>query len=719
MSNSNLSTGVLGVILFILRHRLTAAFSEFMALLNFLSPNLMTSFKHLSDQIPALSAEFYCDNCQNYMGKNTDDARCSCDTIFNKKSSHERGRFFLSVSLKDLLKNVLKNHGTELLPKMVNHENDIKDVMDGAMYQNLLRQGKLAADDLTLMWNCDEVPIYEPTRWSIWPLQFTINELPYTQRMENVIVAGLRFGPEKPTMNTFLKPFIDECRYLAKNPFQWTDANGAVHSSKVFSLVCSSDAVARPLLRNCKQFNGEHGCDWCLHPGRVVEKHKGCMRSFPYDENNQAARSNEMFRDDAKEAENTGSPKHGVKGLSLLSVLPLFDIVFGFVPDYLHSVLMGVSKQLMSLWLNPVNSTKPWYVGNETSQMDSRLLCLKPPIEMTRSPRSLKCRENWKAWEWRAFLLFYAISVLPGILIPTYLEHYFVLSFSIHILLQESVSRHDLQLAHASLVHFVKAMTELYGEENVSFNCHQLIHLAESVQNWGPLWATSTFCFERNNGNLRTLLNGLKNNPLQIYQRLLAWQCLPRHLSSSVFNRQSDFSELLAKLRPINDDAGSAKPLGKSCNVDLTVSTKFAIQKLLSRPVLEKNVEAYDSFSKGHTVYHSTQCKGQTDCIIKLKNGCCGEIQLILLYKENCSCTSNCLCKAVPIIVVHLYHIKPDTLFHKIHPAHPSKAIFEKAIFEKVEKTDQPKAFFLEDIMCKCMYVDGWLVPLPNTYERY
>lgn len=709
MSNSNLSTDLLAVILFILRHQLFAASGDLMALLNFLSPNLVLASKYLCDKIPALSTVFYCQNCKNYMGKNPNTHCSHCGTIFNKISSTESGHFFLSASLKDLLKDILKSHGTELLRKTVNHGNDIKDVMDGKMYQNLLKQGTLAADDLTLLWNCDEVPIHKSAMYSIWPLQFTVNELPYSQRKENVIVAGLWFGSEKPKMNTFLKPFIDECHDLAQNPFQWRDSNGTVHSSKVFSLVCSSDAVARPLLRNCKQFNGEYGCDWCLHPGMMVEKGGGYMRSYPYDENKQVARTNEMFKDNATQAEGSEPPKYGVKGLSLLSILPLFDIVLGFVPEYMHSVLLGVSKQLMSLWLDPVNSNKPWYVGQQISQMDSSLLCLKPPLEIT-SPRSLTCRNFWKASEWRAFLLFYAINVLPGILHPKYLEHYFYLSFSIHILLQESISQHDIQLARESLVRFVEDMKELYGEENVSFNCHQLIHLTESVLNWGPLWATSVFGFERNNGHLRALLND--SNPLHIYQRFLMWQYLPRHLGSLVFNQESDFGELLAQLTTVKDGSGSDKPLGKSHHLDLTGSTKLAIEELLNRPVLVRSVEAYDSFSYGHTVYHSGSDK--TDCVVKLENGCCGEIQLILLFKENCVCTSNCLCQAIPIIVVHQYDIKHGTLFSKVHPNNTSKTIFER-----VEKTYLPKAFFLKDIRCKCMYVDGWLVPLPNTYERY
>ncbi|XP_029912603.1 uncharacterized protein LOC115362701 [Myripristis murdjan] len=272
--------GLLAVMLFALRHHLTgAALSDLLGLINLLIPNLVPASKYLFKKFfgdPTLSSvyHYYCEACQNYIGKNPDDQLCShCGTPFNTKTNAKKGNFFLSIPLKDLLKDTLENHGTDLTPKTVRHAHDnITDLMDGKMYQKMLKHGKLAEDDLTLLWNCDGVPVFNSSNYSIWPLQFTINELPCIQRKENVMVSGLWFGPEKPRMDTFLKPFVDECCDLAQNPFEWKDRQGTTHFSKVFSLVCSSDAVARPVLRNCKQFNGEYGCDWCLHPGVVMPK---------------------------------------------------------------------------------------------------------------------------------------------------------------------------------------------------------------------------------------------------------------------------------------------------------------------------------------------------------------------------------------------------------------------------------------------------------------
>ena len=35
-------------------------------------------------------------------------------------------------------------------------------------------------------------------------------------------------------------------------------------------MVLSADSPARAIVRNCKQFNGQHGCDWCECPGETM-----------------------------------------------------------------------------------------------------------------------------------------------------------------------------------------------------------------------------------------------------------------------------------------------------------------------------------------------------------------------------------------------------------------------------------------------------------------
>ena len=57
---------------------------------------------------------------------------------------------------------------------------------------------------------------------------------------------------------------------------------------KVHTLLAPVDSVARPAIQNIKQFNGKHGCSYCIISGESVpygkgytqvycgDKHEGC-----------------------------------------------------------------------------------------------------------------------------------------------------------------------------------------------------------------------------------------------------------------------------------------------------------------------------------------------------------------------------------------------------------------------------------------------------------
>ena len=105
----------------------------------------------------------------------------------------------------------------------------------------------------------------------------------------------------------------------------------------------------------------------------------------------------------------------GVKGANVLSLLPNFDIVRSFVPDYMHCVLLGVVHQFINIWTDSSNHSKPYYIRN-TATIDKLLKAIRIPDEIHRLPRTLADRKFWKASEYRNFLLIYSPVVLMGVL---------------------------------------------------------------------------------------------------------------------------------------------------------------------------------------------------------------------------------------------------------------------------------------------------------------
>jgi len=57
------------------------------------------------------------------------------------------------------------------------------------------------------------------------PLQVSINELNYRLRKENILLAGIWAATEKPVLNMFLKPFIDELIDLHTNGLECLPPN--------------------------------------------------------------------------------------------------------------------------------------------------------------------------------------------------------------------------------------------------------------------------------------------------------------------------------------------------------------------------------------------------------------------------------------------------------------------------------------------------------------
>lgn len=81
----------------------------------------------------------------------------------------------------------------------------------------------------------------------------------------------------------------------------------------------------------------------------------------------------------------------------MFSYLPNFNIIKGVPVDYMHGVLLGVTKALLNWWFNSKHSQEEWYCGDKLSDIDRMLTKIKPPNEISRMPRSIEHhRQYWK-----------------------------------------------------------------------------------------------------------------------------------------------------------------------------------------------------------------------------------------------------------------------------------------------------------------------------------
>ena len=135
-------------------------------------------------------------------------------------------------------------------------------------------------------------------------------------------------------------------------------------------LSATKDAPAKCLFQNVVQFNGFSGCPYCESPGATVQtSEKGHTHAYPFDrvnvENGHGPlKTRETVSEYAREAENLKSrgkqqTVKGVRAYSWFTFVPGFDIVQGIAIDYMHAVLIGVVKMLMTLWFDKAYIKEP------------------------------------------------------------------------------------------------------------------------------------------------------------------------------------------------------------------------------------------------------------------------------------------------------------------------------------------------------------------------
>lgn len=152
----------------------------------------------------------------------------------------------------------------------------------------------------------------------------------------------------------------------------------------------------------------------------------------------------------------TGTRVNGFKSISPLISIPKFDIINGCVIDYMHSVCLGVCRQLLEFWFDSENHSERFYIGRRITDVDKRLTNIKPPSFISRTPSSLVHRKLWHANELRCWLLYYGVPCLSGILPRNYFKHFCLLSSSIYILLKSTITNDELAEASNILINYVE-----------------------------------------------------------------------------------------------------------------------------------------------------------------------------------------------------------------------------------------------------------------------
>lgn len=467
-----------------------------------------------------------CSHCQNYSVTAISGRRIECGSC-SEAISTSFSEFFVYIPLEQQLKKVIFENFEEIdtYPSRQD-ETSISDVHDCLQYKKVSKKYS-ESKVISLVVCADGVKLFNSSRKSLWAIHLYLNCLKPVRRYipDSIIVVALYVGEHKPNMQDFLFPLMIELNRIK-------DSGGIVIQKDGKSLCCmpiithcSCDLPAKAEVQGMVGHAGYYACGFCLHPGIAVKKSKQSKSYVRYvnRKRSERPRTHESMVQIYDKLTASSKSIDGVKSISCMIGSEDFDLVNGFAIDYMHCVLLGITSKVLDLWLNSCNHKQSYYMNPKKQEaLNERIIKIKPTSEISRKPRPIFERADYKANELRSFLLYYLPISLPGLLSKPYIDNFLLLSSACYILLKEVISKEEIDLAEERLIKFSNDFESLYGSHNITLNIHLVKHMGSAVRNLGPLWAQSLFGMEANNG----IINKITSKKFPVHS--IAWKYCAR-----------------------------------------------------------------------------------------------------------------------------------------------------------------------------------------------
>lgn len=351
-------------------------------------------------------------------------------------------------------------------------------------------------DTIYVQLNIDGTSTMNNGLTQLWPIQCRVVH-PF---VTFPFVVAIYAGHAKPaSVWQFLCDVINELRVL-----RITGLRGICHTNVVLkSVVC--DKPAKAFVQQSMSHMGYGGCEKCMDVGRYR------YRKIVYSSKSNVPRTNTSLRS-----------MHAVNPFSRLP----YDLSSLFPLDYMHCVCLGVMRRLARLWKFGDKGGIFKLDSHKSLRLDRRMKNLRNnlPSEFARKCLPWSLMKNWKAAEYRQFILYIGPVALRGILPTDKYRNFMDLSVAIFILCHPQYYSSYNAFAKNRLQTFVRVFKNIYGESNMVYNVHVLLHLADDADFHGPLDTFSAFLFESNLGKLKRLVRKPTNVAAQLYRRVTELQ---------------------------------------------------------------------------------------------------------------------------------------------------------------------------------------------------
>ncbi|XP_063634421.1 uncharacterized protein LOC134805065 [Cydia splendana] len=205
------------------------------------------------------------------------------------------------------------------------------------------------------------------------------------------------------------------------------------------------------------------------------------------------------------------------KERSAIENLPI-DLVNDFtIADTLHLLDLGVMKKCLLGWTSGSFNFETKWSAREIQNVSRKLMQIKAttPSEVHQGRlRELDSLHFWKGTEFKNFLLYYGPVILKEHLPLEVYQHFLTLFCATTICYTDVYSpyRHISQKLY---VDYIARFAEIYGQDVVSSNIHNVCHVVNDVMKFGSLPSLSAYPFE---GMLYRIKNQLRKGDQPLAQ---------------------------------------------------------------------------------------------------------------------------------------------------------------------------------------------------------
>lgn len=260
---------------------------------------------------------------------------------------------------------------------------------------------------------------------------------------------------------------------------------------------------------------------------------------------------------------------------SILESVVGLDMVKDFpIGDSLHLIDLGITKRFLNGWkTGSLNNLNAKWSAQQIDAVSLFLQSCKLPREFQRPVRSLEHLSRWKGTEFRTFLLYLSPIVTRKFFAREEISEHFLSFFcAVQICSRHDQTPENYKIAKRLIKDFLEGTKRLYGSQMFCSNMHNLTHLVDDVERFGPLDTFDAYPFESRLYGLKRLIRS-GNLPLsQVARRICEMQ---QNCGSQMHGKAKSHTPILKNKRPkasskqIDTDIYSFIDFGNFC-IDTT-----------------------------------------------------------------------------------------------------------------------------------------------------